>query len=302
MTTTYDIAASFLRELGAPTHPAMVRAVALWLRFESGTTVRGNNPWNLHGGPACPATQGYCPGNKGVHKGQIGNRYAGSGDRNVAVFATLQDGIAASAANLIRLRGSGYGYDKMIAEARQGDALGFLIALQNSSWSAGHYGHSKLVAAFNGSHSYKSTVSFVNYGGGGGNTTPTTPTLDDILTRLGIPTDDEHVITEAEARKLADQYKVTGSVYDAIVRTFSGKTVKWLRDNAGGISTTPLPGEPGGIGGDEGPFAGIGVVLGGITDPENWAYTAAIIAGLILALYGLHQITQVGRLDASITA
>lgn len=171
MTTSYDVARSFLRMIGAPVTDSMTRAVAIWIRFESGGTIRGNNPWNLHSGDACPADKGYCPG-EGNLPGQIGNRYAGPGDRNVAVFATLDDGIRASVVNLTRRPpGDWTGYDLVVKALREGRAVGFLTALQNSKWSAGHYSYSKLVNAFSSSLNYNQTIKFVNYGGGSDNTT-----------------------------------------------------------------------------------------------------------------------------------
>jgi len=163
MTTSYDIARSFLRAIGAPVTDGMTRAVAIWLRFESGSVVRGNNPWNLHSGAPCTAEKGYCPG-QGSLPGQIGNRYAGTGDRNVAVFRTIDDGVNAAANNLTkRPAGDWTGYDKVVAAARSGNPVGFLTALQSSKWSAGHYSYSKLVAAFASALPYNTTITFKNY-------------------------------------------------------------------------------------------------------------------------------------------
>ena len=137
----------FLQACGAPTGTDMQRAVDAWLRAE-GSTVVGNNPWNLHIGPDCPPTAGYgVPGFKPSQSlvsavpGLLGNRYAGTGDRNVAIFKTLQAGCAACAKNLID-HGSDFAhYDVVLAELRSGDPTGFLNAIAASSWSAGHYGY-----------------------------------------------------------------------------------------------------------------------------------------------------------------
>lgn len=115
----------FLVALGAPTTDPMIKAVGAWLLAESGGHITGNNPWNLHSSGGLP--------------GQTGSRYAGPGDKNVAVFSTLQAGCTASAMNLERLAPS-YGYGTVISQARAGNAIGFLDALASSSWSAGHYG------------------------------------------------------------------------------------------------------------------------------------------------------------------
>ncbi len=112
-----------LTALDAPRTPEMVLAVEIWARQESGNTIIGNNPWNLHSWGGLPGQDGY--------------RNAGPGDRNVATFRTLEAGAEAAARNLLR---QGYGYPAVVRAARAGDAEGFLEALAASSWSAGRYG------------------------------------------------------------------------------------------------------------------------------------------------------------------
>jgi hypothetical protein len=157
MATNQDrIASTFLRALGAPDTPAMRAAVKAWLRQEGISSVKRNNPWNLHGGAACGGandTGKFCSGGVNL-PGAIGRYNAGPGDKNVVVFSTLDAGVRANAANLYRLSGSGYGYDRVIAYARKGDPVGFLHALARSSWSAGRYGTkdgggNKLVKIYN---------------------------------------------------------------------------------------------------------------------------------------------------------
>lgn len=126
MATTADVARMFITDLGATPTPETIRAVQIWLRFESGSNIIGNNPWNLHAGRVAWA-------------GMTGSRYAGPGDKAVAVFGSLREGVAASAQNLINLSGSGYGYDRVIAAIRSGSGPATLAALGNSSWSAGRY-------------------------------------------------------------------------------------------------------------------------------------------------------------------
>lgn len=174
-TTAYDIASSFLKALGAPDTPEMRRAVTVWLTFESSKTVIGNNPWNLHVGQACSDPSGYCPIQGSSMPGLVGNRYAGTGDKNVAVFDTITSGTKAAANNLVSLSPS-YGYGTVIKEARSGNAVGFLTALQNSGWSAGHYGHSKLVTNYNAGGGKNFSVNLTTpakNSGTSGNTTPT---------------------------------------------------------------------------------------------------------------------------------
>lgn len=186
MTTTYDIATMWLRAVGAPQSESMKRAVSIWLAYESGGNVTGNNPWNMHSGPDCTSASHYCPG-QGNLPGQIGNRYAGPGDRNVAVFGTLQDGVNANAARLTILSHSGYGYDKILTEARQGNAVGFLDAVQRSSWSAGHYNYRTLLQAFTSASSFNRSVNVKAVAGGSSGTgtpVPSTysgPTLADAI-------------------------------------------------------------------------------------------------------------------------
>ena len=129
----------FLSALEAPSGPLMCTAVEAWMRKEGISSVQRNNPWNLHGGEACLDPSGICQGG-GTHIGQTGRANVGPGDKNVAIFGTLDQGIAASAANLVRLKDRGFGYDVVIARARAGDPVGFLNALALSSWSANRYG------------------------------------------------------------------------------------------------------------------------------------------------------------------
>lgn len=146
MTAQQDAAKYFQQAVGGPLNAEMSAAIQSWLVHESGTRIIGNNPWNLHVGPACPinatgSVLGINPSQvlSGVG-GLLGNRYAGSGDRNVAIYDTLQHGVQACVANLIS-HGSDYAhYDKVLAAARAGDGLAFLNALAASSWSAGRYG------------------------------------------------------------------------------------------------------------------------------------------------------------------
>jgi len=294
----YDVADAFLRALGAPSTPAMRRAVAIWLRFESGGTIIGNNPWNLHSGTACPKTAGFCPG-QGSLPGQIGNRYAGPGDQNVAVFATLDDGAAASANNLVRLAPS-YGYGKVITAARAGDALGFLNALQQSSWSAGHYNFSKLTGAFGGTFDYNTTLTLRAPSGASASSLGTASSvgsatlasaendkakLEAALKAAGISTDPSHVLTEAEAIRLTRElYPLWrgGSLFEAgkTIETILGMTTLGTK---GGEAIGELMEIP----------AFLGNLAGVIFDPENWKYLGALAIGLPLTLVGFYLLAGV---------
>lgn len=306
----YDVSDAFLRALGAPSTPAMRRAVAIWLRFESGGTIVGNNPWNLHSGAVCPKSQGFCPG-QGSLPGQIGNRYAGPGDQNVAVFATLDDGAAASANNLIRLAPS-YGYADVIRAARQGDALGFLSALQQSSWSAGHYNYSKLTSAFGGTFNYNTTLTLRAPSGASGvssigtassiNSAGTFADFQARLKEIGISTDPNHKITHDEAVLIISKlYKMNvagnegNSIIQEMIATYEGKTLTeaWDEGKPKTIGPDPL-----GTAGDViGNVMDVGEFLGGVGaflfDVENWKYIAALALGVPLTLVGFYLLAGV---------
>lgn len=148
MTTSADVAALFLTDVGAPTSPGNIRAVSVWLAHENSNPTLRNNPWNLHSPGGLP--------------GQIGSDYVSSGDRDVAVFATIQDGVRANANNLLHLSGTYPQYGTAIDALRADNPTGFLSAIAASPWSAGHYriggqvGTNSLLAAYNGTGTYNS--------------------------------------------------------------------------------------------------------------------------------------------------
>jgi len=140
-----QIATKLLQDLNAPVNTATVRAVAIWLAFESGSTIAGNNPWNIHG------------------TGNCGYRMADTPLAKVAVYCTIDDGVAASA----RLLSNSSYYTAVVAALRKGDVVGFFWALVKSPWSASHYGGdiSKFWGAFTGSYNYSSKVYTLSSGG-----------------------------------------------------------------------------------------------------------------------------------------
>lgn len=170
------IASMFLRELGAPDTTGNRQAVMTWMYQEGvGSSVARNNPWNLHSSGGLP--------------GQIGSQYVGPGDKNVAVFATLADGVRANAQNLQR---NGYGYPAVVAALRANNPRAFLDAIASSGWAASGYGTRN-----GGSNNLYSTWS-AHFGGSpgtsGGATTPAgaagagagrQPTTDEFLRALG---------------------------------------------------------------------------------------------------------------------
>jgi hypothetical protein len=304
----------------------MRRAVAIWLAFESGKTVIGNNPWNLHSGAVCSAAKGYCPG-QGTLSGQIGNRYAGPGDQNVAVFATLDAGAKANAQNLIRNSGS-YGYGAVITGARAGDPLAFLTALQNSSWSSGHYGYSKLTTAFRGISSYNNALTLSMPTGSsvsgvpnaiavvapGGTSdkavlavagAPATPTT--LAAYLGV--DPATPVTDAMIASAANKIATATGMFNRAYPVIYAEMALLLK-NSPGITAGKFPlsltatGTPPGTD----PGAGLpGVIPPVITDAftsfgkgaaffldgQNWTYLIALVVGIPLALIGFYLLAGV---------
>jgi len=157
MTTTPSERAmgkGFLKLIGAPYSSRMVYAVSAWVRAETGRAVVGNNPFNQHAGPPCspvaPATvkvgRTLVPHSQHLpmdphFPGLIGNRYAGAGDKNVAIYATIADGLKQSADNLLRGQHDTWtGYWPVVLAARRDDPKGFMDALAKSKWAASRYG------------------------------------------------------------------------------------------------------------------------------------------------------------------
>lgn len=321
----YDVASMFLRALGAPDTTNMRRAVAIWLRFESGGRITGNNPWNLHNGPPCKSSSRYCPG-VGSLPGQIGNRYAGPGDQNVAVFRTLNDGVRANANNLIRLSPS-YGYGVVISEARQGDAIGFLRALQNSSWSAGHYGYSKLVNAFGNGLNYNSVMTTSMPTGVG--TTPAGPPQAEpgksrvvkFPFRSIVEKFDFLTSSSTFSKEAADLYAVVlldvpqyiylisgqeGLLLDRAAKDRARERIRLTVNSYVGDKVSELPGEltvvfqadetkasetQGPLDAIAGALGGLGNVFAFLLDPNNWLYIFALLGGLAMTAYGFAQLT-----------
>lgn len=139
----------FMVDVGGPATADMLTAVTAWRVAESGSGAPiGANPWNLHIGPSVPETAGYgVPGFRPSQRlssasiaGLLGNRYAGPGDTNVAIFDTIAHGVQAVVGNLVAHGSDFAGYDHVLASARAGDPFGFMSNLARSAWSAGHYG------------------------------------------------------------------------------------------------------------------------------------------------------------------
>ncbi len=164
-TTGGYVATKLLQNLGAPVNAATVRAVAIWLAFESGTNITGNNPWNIHGTGSC------------------GYRMADTPVAKVAVYCSLDDGIAASS----RLLSNSSYYTAVVAALRKGDVLGFFWALVKSPWSGSHYGGdvSKFWGAYTNNYNYSTRTftltSVTGTGGTGGTGTTVTANANQLL-------------------------------------------------------------------------------------------------------------------------
>lgn len=285
MTTNFDVARDVVRKVGGdPNNTAIVRAVAVWLRFESGHTIIGNNPWNITG------------------KGSCGSRTARNG-QHFAVYCSIGDGTTATAS----LLKSNKAYAGIVQAIRAGNALGFFTALVKSPWDAGHYnGGAALVTAWRSSLSGREVpLTFVNPGTGSsssGSTSGSDATLasftftdwQSVLQSLGISTDPTHVISHEEAGKIADEYIRRGvlpsSTRDQIIAAFDGKTVAQAFQ---GNATDPVTAVANAIGGIGQSFAGIANVFGFLLDPENWKYIIAIFVGIPLALFGFYLLAGV---------
>jgi hypothetical protein len=146
MTTLAQVATLVLRDVGAPVTDGNLRAVEVWLRHENANPTKRNNPLNLHSWSGLT--------------GQVGADYVGPGDRNVAIFDTIEHGVAADASNLVRLP---Y-YTAAVAALRSNNPEGFLSAIAASPWSTGHYriggvtGTNSLLRDYNGTGTYGSAV------------------------------------------------------------------------------------------------------------------------------------------------
>lgn len=116
-----DLATRFLDDIGAPYSDDMAKAVASWLRQESGARVVRNNPWNL----------------TSFH-GMTGfTQFEGA----FAVFDNLTDGIKSTVTGLEEFPPTDFrGYAQIVEAARAGDPQRFMQCLAQSAWDAGRYG------------------------------------------------------------------------------------------------------------------------------------------------------------------
>lgn len=292
----------------------MRNAVKAWLIAEGVSSVKRNNPWNLHQGAACGGDNDrgkFCP--RSALPGQIGVVNVAPGDKNVAVFKTLDAGVAANANNLVRLQNSGYGYDRVIAAARSGNPQAFLNALARSSWSAGKYGTknggaNKLILIYNNlpgtanlnAHSYSGAGAIpssndTRHNSGG---TATAARLGAWNNIVSFPTD--HVITVADVDKMIAALSDAGYFNGpggsdakararAVLLTAVGK--KWNRQLQ--VALQAQFGEAAKqAGGLDAFLGGATGLIGKLTDPGTWARILALGVGVALVAYGGKNVYQ----------
>ncbi len=120
--TTYPSYSDAARDAIAATLDLSPAAVTAWLRCEGSGPGR-NNP--LNGRRGMPGAIGYTPA--------------------PGLFAIFPDVLTAARGYLYRLRTTpGVGYEAILASAGK-DPRTQALAIQDSDWAAGHYGHSCLV-------------------------------------------------------------------------------------------------------------------------------------------------------------
>lgn len=317
-----QIAHSFLRALGAPDTPLMRAAVKAWLRKEGITSVKRNNPWNLHQGAACGGANDagkFCE--RHVLPGQIGVVNVGPGDKNVAVFKTLDAGVAASAG---RLQMNAYGYPRVVKYARRGDPVNFLNALALSSWSYSRYGirgggPNGLILIYNNitgqhadPHSYLQLAPAPPRVGEGGHAHRPQPGSHNNAGG-GIPDNERergpeylaawggivnlpvgHIVTQADVDTMMKQLIAAGFFKDdttgqaeantrAILETAIGKEWNKSLQDSLQLQFFGAANEAGGLGAAVGSIA---ATLGALTNPANWIRILALIAGGALTAYG----------------
>lgn len=297
--TSYDIARGLIRRLGGnPNNGTLVRAVAIWMRFETGATITGNNPWNIRGTGPC------------------GGHYFGS-NGPFKTYCSLDQGLD-DTSRLLSI--SQHGYPKIKAAVQAGDARGFLVAVYTSKWchsATQTYCYNNglsLLNALNGSLSYLWTPSYrggnpgnVTGGSGGGNADtvsfdPNNPetwfeTVDLkawVVGVIGPTAQPDHVITSFDVAKL----------YDNIVQRFGtlgdfpGKdtTLAGVATGLGALEgkqvsqlsgTIKIPKMP-----EEGfdplaPLKTIGDVFGFLLDAENWYYMIMFAAGIAITAWSV---------------
>lgn len=297
--TQGELASAFLRELGAPDTQPMRLAVIAWMRAESGSTIIGNNPWNLRPGADDAAYRS-------------GTRTSINGNGQFSVYPTAQAGAAAAAHRLVAAGHDWRAYDVPVKAARKGDPIGFLNGIAHSAWDASRYGTksgpNKLLGIYaglggnvtNAELTYISTTGSKDPQAGGAAISASVPTIGQLGGWNNIvvfPTG--HILTASDIDYIMAQLAANGyftsdstgaaqSVTRAILASKIGKPWdKPLQDQlqkefgsaANNATFKPLD-ALGSIAGS------VTQVLAALFDPRKWLLFLALIAGAGLTAYG----------------
>lgn len=292
--TNGEIASAFLRELHAPDTPVMRKAVIAWMRAESGTTIRANNPWNMTLGAAKETGVKTC-----------GSWTSTSSGLTFAAFCSPQDGARASARLLLHGGNDWRRYDRVVSAARANDPIRFLNALAASAWDGGRYGTknggaNKLLSVY---ASLGGNVAGATSGVSSAGVNASLASATDaealakwqaILDRFGIPSAPDHVLTVDEATKIVDV------VYPALgqrlpdrqnsIDSFTGKTVRQALDPAS-TSKVNAPSLDA-LAQIAAAFVGL---VGALFDPRKWLLVLGLLAGTALTAYGGMNILAAAR-------
>lgn len=233
MTTTYDIARSIVSKLGGnPNNSGIVRAVAIWITYESGSVILGNNPLNMRPTSLPPGT---CT--KGVDS------------KNFIKFCTIDDATDTIAFHLNK--SDWRNYDEIGKAIRAGSAIGMFKALAASPWSSDHYGGgSKLINAFNSGSNYNKTLTFRERGGGtspgGGAVNAVADFWKQIASQLNIGLDTP--LSEQQAKAVWDKLGERGIRGNIQVSDLVGKTLTQIAGGYQGIGPEDVSGALGAVG------------------------------------------------------
>jgi hypothetical protein len=321
VTTQGEIASAFLHELGAPDNAVMRKAVIAWMRAESGTTIRANNPWNMTLSAAKETGIKTC-----------GSWKSASSGLTFAAFCSPQDGARASARLLLHAGSDWRGYDHVVDAARAGDPIRFLNALAHSAWDGGRYGTknggpNKLLnvyaslggdvssldakmsntgvtqGAFVGAQAYADAFAKISSGATG------TQNGDNLAAWGGIVSFPVgHVLTAADVDYIMAQLAAHGYFKDDTVGAAQSVTRAILSRQIGKAWGKPMQdilqadfyksaGEA-----IPKPLDAIASIAGALTqilaalfDPRKWAYILALFAGVGLTVYGGTNVLSAAR-------
>jgi hypothetical protein len=320
MATQGEIASAFLRELRAPDTPLMRKAVIAWMRKESGSTIRANNPWNMTLRAASETGVKTCGSWKSQSSGLV-----------FAVFCTPQDGARASARLLLAGGDDWRGYGRVVRAARKGDPIAFLDALARSAWSADRYGgpnnnsllriYKSLGGDVSNAPAYIASTTIVTGGQIGASAVSTTSPLAKLAKAKITGTESGgmlgawgdivsfpvgHIVTAADVDYMMAQLASHGyfkddpagvaqSITRAILNTTIGKP--WNKSLQISLQKAFFSAASEAI--PKTPLTNIGgafiQILAALFDPRKWLLVLALIAGAMLTAYGGTSILAAAR-------